>query len=52
MEFARDLSRDIDITDGQVNQVNKRLHRSKSAGPVFHHTDDSIEALRGRVSES
>ena len=52
MEFARDLSRDIDITDGQVNQVNKRLHRSKTAGSVFHNANDPIEALRGRVSEA
>ena len=44
-EFVRDFGRDIDVTDGQVNQVNERLHRSKSAGSVLDDTDDSVETL-------
>ena len=45
MEFVRDLSRDINVTDGQVNQVNERPHSSKSTGTVLHNADDPIEAL-------
>ena len=51
-EFVRDLSRDIDITDGEVNQVNERLHRSKSAGSVLDDADDSVQALGGGIGES
>jgi hypothetical protein len=52
MEFLRNLSRDIDITNGQVDQVDKRIHGSKSAGTVLHDADDSIEALGGSAGES
>ena len=52
MEFLRNLSRDIYITNGQVDQVDKRVHGSKSAGTVLHHADDSIEALGGSVGQS
>ena len=51
-EFVRDLSRDIDITDGQVDQVDKCIHGSKSAGTVLHDPDDSVEALGGRGGQS
>ena len=51
-EFLRNLSRDIDITNDQVDQVDKRLHSLKSAGTILHHPDDPIEALGGRVGES
>ena len=51
-EFVRDLSRDIDVTDGQVDQVYERVHGSKSAGSVFHHADDSIDALGEGIGES
>jgi hypothetical protein len=49
MESLRNLSRDIHITNGQVDQVDKRIHSSKSAGAIPHHADDSIEALGGSV---
>ncbi len=49
IEFLRKLSRDIDITNDQVDQVDKRIHASKSAGPVLHDADNSIEALGGGV---
>ena len=52
MEFFRNLSRDIDVPDGQVNQVNERLHRSESTGTVLHHADDSVDALGGGIGES
>jgi hypothetical protein len=50
-EFLRNLSRDIDITNDQVDQVDKRLHSLKSAGTILHHPDDPIEALGGRVGD-
>ncbi len=52
MEFLRNLSRDIDITNEQVDQVDKRLHGLKSAGTILHHPDDPIETFGGRVGES
>jgi hypothetical protein len=45
MEFVRDLSRDIDVTDGELNQVNERPHSPESAGSVLDDADDPIEAL-------
>ncbi len=44
-KFVGDLRRDIDVTDGEVNQVDERLHRSESTGTVLHDADDPIEAL-------
>jgi len=44
-EFVRDLSRNIDITDSQVDQVDKRIDGSKSTGTVLHNANDPIEAL-------
>ena len=52
MEFLRNLSRDIDITNGQVDQVDKCIHGSKSAGTVLHDADDSTDALGSSIGES
>jgi hypothetical protein len=49
MEFLRNLSRDIDITNGQVDQVDKRIHSSKSAGTILHNADDPIETFRDGI---
>ena len=51
-EFVRDLSRDIDVADGQVNEVNERPHGTKSTGSVLHNADDSIDALGGGIGQS
>ena len=39
------MRRNIYITDGEENHIGEGLQGSKSAGPVFHDFDDSIESL-------
>jgi len=46
------LSRDIDVTDSEVNQINKRLDTLESASAVFHQADDSIQTFSNGVRES
>ena len=45
MESGWDLVRDIQVTDGQIDDVGERLQVSKAAGPVFHDLQDAIDSL-------
>ena len=45
-ESHRDLCRDIQISDREENHINKCLQTTESTGPIFDHSDDSVQALR------
>lgn len=44
-----DLSRDIDVTDGQVDEIDERLDIPESTGAILDDADDTVEAFCGRV---
>ena len=50
-ESRWDLSRDIDVTDGQIDEVDEGLDGTESAGAVLDDADDAIEAFGGRIGQ-
>ena len=52
MELGIDLSRDIDVADGQIDEVDECVDGTESAGAILDHADDAIESLSGCVGQS
>ena len=50
-ESGRDLSRDIDITNCEVDEVSESLNTSESTGSVFHNTYNPIKPFTYSVGE-
>ena len=45
MESGWNLVRDIQVSDGQIDDIGERLQVSKAAGPVFHDFQDAVDSL-------
>lgn len=52
MESGWDLVRDIQVSDGQIDDVGEGLQVSKAAGPVFHDLQDAVDSLCLGVGKS
>ena len=50
-ESGRNLRRDIEVSDAQVDEVGKGVQRFKSTGAVFEHAHDAVEAFGGGVGQ-
>ena len=50
-ESGRDLRRDIEVSDAQVNEVGKGIQSFKSTGAILDHADNAVEAFGGGVGQ-
>lgn len=52
MEPGWDLRRDIDVSDGQKDQVFEGVETTKPTCPILDNLDDAIEAFRDGVGQT
>ncbi len=50
-ESGRNLRRDIEVSDAQVDEVGKGIERFKSTGSILDHADDAIEPFGGGLGQ-
>jgi len=52
MKTLRDLRRDIEIPDGQIDQVREGGDVLKSACAIFNHTNDAIDSFANSIGQT
>ena len=50
-ESGRDLGRDIEVSDAQVDEVCKGIQSFKPAGSILDHADNAVEPFGGGVGQ-
>ena len=51
-ESGLDLSRDIQVADGQEDHVGEGVQAAKAAGAILDHADDAVETFGGRIGQA
>lgn len=46
---GRNLLGEIQVPDGQVDKVREGIQRAETAGSIFNHSEDAIDALAGGI---